>query len=239
MPDDGQNGETETTETETSGGTTDAGDSTETGSAGTDNGGRTDAGGSGESGSNAGDKGGEGDDLSTVKKHMRTWQERAGENKGRAEKAEKERDEHAQTLAAVRKAFGLDQDEDDPKKVAEQAQNTAAEKDLELRAMRLDRAAEKAGRKAGADVDRLTDSKAFNTASAKLDPESDSFADDMAALVEKFLDDHPHLKAKTETPPPSSQDMTDGGEGGGSGGGSTDDDDLDAISAKYAERHGR
>ncbi|MCO7195391.1 hypothetical protein [Pseudonocardia sp. McavD-2-B] len=239
MSDDDQNGSTETTETETSGGTTDAGGSTETGSDGTDNGGGTTEGGSGDGGSNGSDKGGDGDDeLTRTKKHMRTWETRAGENKGRAEKAEKERDDANATLAAVRKAFGLDQDEDDPKKVAEQAQQTAAEKDRELRAMKVERAAERSARKAGADVDKLTDSRAFVDATAKLDPSADSFADDMGALVEKFLEDRPHFKAQPDTPPPSSQDMTGGGEGG-KGGESTDSDDLDALSAKYAETHGR
>lgn len=178
------------------------------------------------------------DKLARTTKHMRTWQTRAGENKTRAEKAEQERDEQAKTLAAVRKAFGLDQDEADPNKVAEQAQQTVAERDRELRAMRVERAAEKAARKAGADVDRLTDSRAFATAAAKLDPADDGFGDAMTALVEKHLDEHPHLRAKSDDPPPpSNEDMRNGGEGAGAGGSGSDDDDLDALSRQYAERN--
>lgn len=194
--------------------------------------------GTGDSGKPNGDQDG-GSGGTDWRKHAKTWEGRAGEHKTAREKAERERDEQAQTLAAVRKAFGLDEDETDPEKVAEQAQATVAERDAEIRAMKVERGAEKAARKAGADVDALTDSRQFATEAAQLDPADDGFGDAMAALVERYVEDNParfKAGAGKETPPPSSADMTGGGEPKGSA--SKDTDDMEEVRKRRHKRRG-
>jgi hypothetical protein len=183
-----------------------------------------------------GNGGSAGDDGTDWKGRSRTWEDRAKQNKTAAEQAARERDEANATLAAVRKAFGLDgADEEDPKTAAEKAARERDEKDAELRTLRLERAAEKAGRKAGADVDALLDSRSFANAVAKLDPTDDGFDDDLAALVDKALDSNPRLKAEKPTPPPSTTDMTGGGEQGKA----ADPDDIDSIrEARRKRRNG-
>lgn len=133
------------------------------------------------------------------KAKSRTWEDRAKANKDKADKADEERAALDAKLAAVLKAAGLDTAEDP----AETARKAAAErdaKDTELRQLRVERAAEKAGRKAGADVDALLDSRGFSSAIGKLDPAADDFTDRLTRAVEKALEDNPRLKAAPSVP---------------------------------------
>lgn len=189
-----------------------------------------------------GDTDGQDDDTDTDtdgdgtdwKARSRTWEDRAKANRTAAEKAAADRDNANATLDAVRNAFGLDDDKDDPQTVAEKATAAAAEKDAELRALRIERAAEKVGRRAGADVDALLDSRGFAAKVGNLDPAVDTFDTDLRSIIDKALDDNPRLKAAQSTaPPPSSVDMTGGGENGNN---SPNPDDIDAIRKARSQR---
>lgn len=159
------------------------------------------------------------------KSRSRTWETRAKANKEAADKATAEAAAATDLLSKVRQAFGLESDgeNDDPKTVAERAQAAAAEKDAELRTLRIERAAERAARKAEVDPDALLDSRSFATAVAKLDPADAAFNDDLAELIKKTAESNPHIKIAKEKAGPSSTDMSDGGEGGGTGRQTIDD----------------
>lgn len=147
------------------------------------------------------------------KARSRTWEDRAKANKTAADKAAAEAAKASETLTAVRKAFGLDgTDEEDPKTAAEKAAAERDAKDAELRTLKIERAAEKVGRKVGADVDLLLDSRGFATGIAKLDPADDTFDDDLKAAVEKALADNPRLKAAAPPAATATADTTGGGE---------------------------
>ncbi|MDN5860911.1 MAG: hypothetical protein L0H84_20085, partial [Pseudonocardia sp.] len=150
------------------------------------------------------------------KARSRTWEDRAKANKAAADKATAEAAKASETLAAVRKAFGLDgADQDDPATAAEKAAAERDAKDAELRTLKIERAAEKVGRKAGADVDLLLDSRGFATTVARLDPAADTFDDDLTAAVEKALDGNPRLKAAPAAKASATVDVAGGGQPGG------------------------
>lgn len=129
---------------------------------------------------------------------------------------EQERDQLKATLDQLRKALDPDsKDEDDPKKVAEKATAERDATNQELRALRIERAADKAARKHGADPDALTDSKAFEKAAEGLDPEADDFASKLDELVKTTVENNPKLKAG-QAPSRSGSEFT-----GGSGNKST------------------
>ena len=149
-------------------------------------------------------------DATDWKAHARTWENRAKRDKDAAAKAVADKEAADAKLAAVLKAAGLAPD-DDPAKAAEKA---AAERDAlatENRALRIERAAEKAGRKAGADVDALIDSRGFVAALADLDPTSSDFTDRLDAAVKTALEANPRLRATTSPPPRSVTDTATGG----------------------------
>lgn len=71
-----------------------------------------------------------------------------------------------------------------------------ADRDAEVRAMRTERAAEQAIRAGGGDIDAMLDSRSFRTKLDGLDPEADSFAEDLGALVAAEVDANPRYKAQ-------------------------------------------
>lgn len=153
------------------------------------------------------------------KTRSRQWEDRAKENKAAATAALAERDGMAKILDQFRKA--LDPDgagtNDDPTTVAEKAvaeRETAA---AELRMLKTERAAEKAARKAGADVDGLLDSRSFLDKLAKLDPTDASFNDDVKTAVEDAVKANPRLKADQPARPAANADMSGGGEASATG----------------------
>jgi len=115
---------------------------------------------------------------------------------------------------SIGKALGLIKDDEtpDPAKLTERL--TAAQS--EARLLKIERAAEKAARKHGADVDALIDSRSFADKLGKLDPTADTFTDELDALVRTTVDANPKLKA-TQAAAASGAEFT-----GGSGEASTD-----------------
>lgn len=123
--------------------------------------------------------------------------------------------------AKVRKEMadklGLTPAQLDPAAVAAELK---AERDAN-RVMRIEGAAEKAARKAGADEDLVVAMLARNGSLKGLDPEAADFRDQVKTLVDKAIADNPRLKLDTTaTPPPAAQGAVGshqqpaGGEGG-------------------------
>lgn len=155
-------------------------------------------------------------DSTDWKAHSRKNEDRAKANKAAADAAAKERDEAKATLDALRKALDPNaKDDEDPSAVATRAITERDQTVGELRAERLERAAEKAARRLKVDEVALLDSRGFVTALAKLDPKGDGFAEDLEAAVNAAVGSNPRLKVddKPTPPPPSTADMGGGGEG--------------------------
>lgn len=139
-----------------------------------------------------------GDDL---KAEARKWEHRSKSNKRERDEAVQARDQANATLEALRKALDPNSSqEEDPREVADRATKERDAKDQELRALRLERAAEKAAHKHGADPIALVDSRAFITELGKLDPADDGFTSDLNQLVTDTLEQSPRLKATQPAP---------------------------------------
>lgn len=152
------------------------------------------------------------------KARSRTWETRSKENKTRADEATAERDRLAGVLDGLRKALDPDgSKDDDPSKIAEKAVTERDTLAAENRLLKVEKAAERAARKAGADVDSLLDSRSFLDRIAKLDPTDSAFADDVAAAVDATLKDNPRLKAQQAPASSPTGDMTGGGDKGNEG----------------------
>lgn len=102
-------------------------------------------------------------------------------------------------LEEIAKSLGLKPKDVDPAAVAAQLASAQSE----ARMARVDRAVDRAARKAGADEDLVGAVLARNKASAlaKLDPTSETFEADVAALVEAEVAANPRLKLEIATPP--------------------------------------
>lgn len=99
---------------------------------------------------------------------------------------------------------------DDPAKAAEQAVRERDELAARVQKYETERLAEKLGRKAGADVDLLLDSRGFEVALGKLDSTSATFEADVEALIKGALEANPRLKATPAGPPASGREPTGG-----------------------------
>lgn len=179
---------------------------------------QTDTGASGAPGKpDTGEQGKSDGDGEDWKARSRQHEDRAKANRKAADAALAERDKLSSTLDALRKALDPDGSgkDDDPTTVAERA---VAERDAvkaDARLARVELAAERAARKAGADVDALLDSRAFLARLDRLDPTDDAFAEDVTAAVEATLKDNPRLKATPGAPTSSATvEQTGGGESG-------------------------
>lgn len=117
-------------------------------------------------------------------------------------------------LDAIAQALGL-KDADKPPSVddlTEQltaAQQQAQERESALRQLTVERAAERAAREHGADVDTLLDSRTFASKLADLDPAADDFAATVSDLVKQTVDSNPKYKAG-QAPASSSGDFSGG-----------------------------
>ncbi|GAA0972722.1 hypothetical protein Q7689_00340 [Nocardiopsis tropica] len=97
------------------------------------------------------------------------------------------------------KALGLVQDDkppsvDDLTAQLTAAQQQATERDTALRQLTVERAAERAAREHGADVDVLLDSRSFATKLGDLDPAADDFAATVSDLVKQTVDSNPKYR---------------------------------------------
>ncbi|GAA1454145.1 hypothetical protein [Nocardiopsis tropica] len=97
------------------------------------------------------------------------------------------------------RALGYVKDDQPPtaEELTKQLTEAAKERDAtqsELQQLRVERAAERAAREHGADVDVLLDSRSFATKLADLDPSATDFSDTVNALVEKAVADNPKFK---------------------------------------------
>lgn len=150
------------------------------------------------------------------KARSRQHEDRAKQSRAEAATAAAERDKLATVLDGLRKA--LDPDgagkSDDPAEIAARAVAEREATAAELRLLKVERGAERAARKAGADVDALLDSRAFLARLEKLDPADSGFADDVAAAVDATLKDNPRLKAQGPPPASGTADMSGGGDQG-------------------------
>jgi hypothetical protein len=151
------------------------------------------------------------------------WKARARQHEDRAKAHKKdldatlaERDGLKGVLDSLRKALdpdGAGKDADP----AELAQVAAQERDqarAEVKLARVELAAERAARKAGADVDALLDSRGFLTRIADLDPTDDGFAAAVETAVRDAVRERPSLKSTTAPPRSGNADMTSGGAAG-------------------------
>lgn len=129
------------------------------------------------------------------------------------------------TLDGIAKALDPDAGDEkpDPAKLAEQL--TA--KDNELRTLRVERAAEQAARKAGADADALLDSRAFAESLGQLDPTDKGFVAALDALVAETLKARPQYRASGQAPARSGAPIP-----GGSGGAKKPTTLTDAVAAR-------
>ncbi|MFJ9558281.1 hypothetical protein ACIRPH_31125 [Nocardiopsis sp. NPDC101807] len=90
------------------------------------------------------------------------------------------------------------------------AQKAAADRDAELRALRVETAAAKAARAHGADVDALLDSRSFADKLGELNPSDGGFPAALDALVKTTVKDNPKYKAMGPAPAASSGDFSGG-----------------------------
>jgi len=149
---------------------------------------------------------------------IRDARKEAGDARVAGKKAAEEAQEAL--TKSIGKALGLIKDDEkpDPAKLTEQL--TAAQ--TETRLLKIERAAEKAARTHGADVDALLDSRAFAKSLGELDPTADDFAEKLDALVKTTVDANPKLKA-TQAAAASSVDSAGGSGEKTTGGNSVDD----------------
>jgi hypothetical protein len=128
---------------------------------------------------------------------------------------------------ALAKAFGFAPDEPpDPEKLASELaaerkakqdaidRSTARERELLVENELL-----KQARRHGADPDRLADSRSFMGKLGRLDPASDSFADDLADAIKTAVDANPAYKLQSATTADGSKTGSGTGTGAGEGDG--------------------
>lgn len=168
------------------------------------------------------------------KARSRTWEDRAKANKQAADTAAAERDQAKARLDAVLKALDPDAGkDDDPADVAKRALSERDQHLAELKAERLERAAEKAARALDVDEVALLDSRGFVTALAKLDPSADGFSDDLKAAINAAVGANARLKNDRRPAPPQN-----GGSMGGEGAAPSGPGGIDARRAAYRKSRG-
>ncbi|WP_053619627.1 hypothetical protein [Nocardiopsis sp. NRRL B-16309] len=150
--------------------------------------------------------------------YVKKLREENAENRVKAKEAVEARTAAEQRqqaqMDAIAKALGLKDDDapPDPEKLTAQLTETAKERDAtqaELRTMRVERAAEKAAREHGADVDTLLDSRSFANKLAGLDPTDSGFSEAVSDLVRATVDSNPKYKA-AQVATSSSADFSSG-----------------------------
>lgn len=112
------------------------------------------------------------------------------------------------------RALGYVKDDQPPtaEELTKQLTEAAKERDAtqsELQQLRVERAAERAAREHGADVDTLLDSRSFATKLGDLDPAADDFAATVSDLVKQTVDSNPKYRV-TQAATSSSADFSGG-----------------------------
>lgn len=124
------------------------------------------------------------------------WAQKALKD-ARAEAAKTRVESKAEADARVKallQAAGIETDETDPAKAADQIARERDEARSEVRSIKVERAIELAGRTAGADADLLVAVLSHKGELSKLDPAADDFAAAVKAAIDKAIADNPKLK---------------------------------------------
>lgn len=149
--------------------------------------------------------------IKDTRKDAGDQRHKAKEYETAAQQAQREREDFLDRIA---KAAGWKSDDapPDPDELAKQltaAQEATSAREAELRTLRVERAAEKAAREHGADVDTLLDSRSFANKLSDLDPTADDFAATVSDLVKTTVDSNPKYKA-VQAAASSSADFSSG-----------------------------
>lgn len=153
-----------------------------------------------------------------AQKLIKDTRKESGDHRVKAKDLESKLTEAEQTqqqrMDAIAKALGLKEDDSppDPEQLTQQltaAQEQAQAREAELRTLRVERAAEKAARTHGADVDTLLDSRSFAQKLADLDPTADDFAATVSDLVKTTVDSNPKYRV-AQAAATSSADFSSG-----------------------------
>lgn len=197
---------------------------------GTDDGGKGGDADQGATSSSSTDDGGKGGDSTDWQKHAKTWETRAKAKDKAVTDAEGKARAAEERLAAVLKAAGLEEEDEDPTEAVKRAtaeRDQAVEKAARIEAERV---AEKVARGLGADVDRLLDSKSVEKALGELEDPTDR--DAVTEVLKGVLKDAPHLKATPPAPRQSgSADVSGGGGEGGKASGPSSPEDFRKLRA--------
>lgn len=152
-------------------------------------------------------------------------------------KAKEVEDQRQASLDAIAKALGLKPD-DDPTAAAKTAAEERDAARLEAKTAKVENAVLKIAAKHGASPEALTDSRAFMSKLAELDPAADDFATQIDAAVKEAVESNPALKVTPAVPARSG-----GPVGGGTPpAGQLSESDLEHMSASEiakAEKEGR
>lgn len=175
------------------------------------------------------------DDDADWKARARQHEDASKARKKDLDAALAERDGLKGVLDSLRKALdpdgaGKDADPAELAKVAAQERDQAR---AEVKLARVELAAERAARRAGADVDALLDSRGFLKRIADLDPTDDGFAAAVETAVRDAVKERPSLKSNTAPPRSGNADMTSGG---ASGTGQLTRADLKTMTPKAIEK---
>lgn len=174
------------------------------------------------------------DDDADWKSRARQHEDTSKARKKDLDAALADRDKLSGVLDGLRKALDPDGDKSaDPAELAKQATSERDQAKAEVRLARVELAAERAARKAGADVDALLDSRTFLTRLADLDPTDDGFAAAVETAVREAVKERPSLKSNTAPPRSGNADMTSGG---GAGTGQLTRADLKNMSPQAIEK---
>lgn len=169
-------------------------------------------------------------DRTDWKATSRRHEDRAKANKRAADEATAKATAAEERLQAVLKAAGITEDDEDPTKAVEKA---TAERDTAVaraRQLESERVAERVARGLDANTSALLDSKRVEKALAELEDPFDE--DAVTAVLQRALDDAPHLKNTPKARPgPSTADMSGGGEQSGG-------TDIEALRKGHRTRKG-
>lgn len=128
-------------------------------------------------------------------------------------KARDAEQQHAQTLEAIARALGINQDSDGnggngQTPTAEDVARELETARADARAARVELEVYRAAQRAGADPDALLDSRSFRAAVDRLE-DGDDYADRLAKLIREQVDRNPRMRAG-QVPAASGGEMTGG-----------------------------
>lgn len=139
---------------------------------------------------------------------------RDGETKAK-QSAQAAKDQHQKTLDAIAVALGFKPDpKTDPTQLVAAAAKERDDARAEARALKVERAIERAAGKAGVDSEALLDSVTFRSQLDGLDPADAAFADKVDAAIKAAAKANPKLTTGPKAPGKSGAEIT-GGTGDG------------------------